>query len=66
MTDMTEKIVGLGIAGLVGAAFLSSAVDQLMNTNTTGWSTAVAAMWGVLGIVIIAAAILMFVKYVRE
>lgn len=47
-------IVGLVIAVFVLAAILPDAITEIEGTNTTGWDASAVALWGIIGIVIVA------------
>ena len=54
----TGSIITLAISLTVLAAIIPSAISDIEATNTTGWSTATTALWGIFGVVIVAALLL--------
>lgn len=54
----TEAIIGLVIGIVVLAALLPTAIGALNNANTTGWSTTQVAIWGILGLIVLAVVIM--------
>jgi len=53
------NIIYAAVGLVIFLIMISSIVmPTIMNTNTSGWGTAVIAMWGILPIVVIASAIL--------
>lgn len=61
-----QAIVGSMIALFIGAIFagyvLPPAISAIFDANTTGWDTGTATLWLVLGIVIVIAVVVMFLK----
>jgi hypothetical protein len=59
-------IVGSMIALFVGAIFagyiLPPAISAIFNANTTGWDSGTATLWLVLGIVIVIAVVVLFLR----
>lgn len=61
-----QAIVGSMIALFIGAIFagyvLPPAITSIFDANTTGWDTGTATLWLVLGIVIVIAVVVLFLK----
>lgn len=61
-----QAIVGSMIALFIGAIFagyvLPPAISSIFNANTTGWDTGTATLWLVLGIVIVIAVVVLFLR----
>lgn len=55
-------IVGMVIAIFVAAAILPDAVSEIETANTTGWDESAVALWGIIGIVIVAGIVVGFWK----
>ncbi len=53
-----KSIIVLVIAVLIMAAVLPSALQALNGANTTGFSPAELALWGVIGVIIIAVVVM--------
>jgi hypothetical protein len=54
----TEAIIGLVIGIVVLAALLPTAIAAINNANQTGWSATQTAIWGILGLIILAVVIM--------
>jgi len=61
-----NKIISLGIAAILAAAFIPTAIVQIVGANLSGASQAVTAIWGVLAIIVIVAVMLIFVKAAQD
>lgn len=48
-------LIGMVILIFVAAALLPSAITEIEDANTTGWDPSAVALWGIVGIVIVAA-----------
>ncbi len=59
-----KTFVMLGFGGMIVAAFIPAAVNSLNNANTTGFSLEQVAMWGMITMAIILAAVMVFVNLV--
>lgn len=61
-----KQIVGAMIALFIGAIFagyvLPPAITSIFEANTTGWDTGTATLWLVLGIVIVIAVVVLFLR----
>lgn len=61
-----QAIVGSMIALFIGAIFagyvLPPAISSIFNANTTGWDQGTATLWLVLGIVIVIAVVVLFLR----
>lgn len=61
-----QAIVGSMIALFIGAIFagyvLPPAITSIFDANTTGWDTGTATLWLVLGIVIVIAVVVLFLR----
>ena len=60
-----QSIIMLGVAAIIIAAFIPTAIDSLASTDTTGWGSTDAAIYGIVGTVILIVIILGFLKIVR-
>lgn len=49
-----KTIVMFAVALVVMSAILPSAISNVEDANTTGWSTGATSMWGIIGIVAVA------------
>jgi len=62
----SREIVGAMLALFIGAIFagyiLPPSISSIFNANTTGWSTGTAALWLVIGIVIVIAVVVLFLR----
>ena len=58
-------IIMLGIAAIIIAAFIPTAIDSLTTADTTGWGTTDTAIFGIIGTVILIVIILGFLNMVR-
>lgn len=59
-------VIGLVVAVLVAAAAIPTAVSAIANTNTTGWGVGEIALWGIVGIVVIAVVVVALTKGVSS
>lgn len=61
-----KEIVGAMIALFIGAIFagyvLPPAITSIFDANTTGWDAGTATLWLVLGIVIVIAVVVLFLR----
>lgn len=61
-----KAIVGAMVALFIGAIFagyvLPPAISSIFDANTTGWDAGTAALWLVLGIIIVIAVVVIFLK----
>lgn len=61
-----KVIVGSMVALFVGAIFagyvLPPAITAIFDANTTGWDTGTATLWLVLGIIIVIAVVVLFLR----
>jgi len=62
----SREVVGAMIALFIGAIFagyiLPPAISSIFNANTTGWDSGTAALWLVLGIIIVVAVVVIFLR----
>lgn len=58
-------IIMLGIAAIIIAAFIPTAINSLTAADTTGWGTTDTAIFGIIGTVILIVIILGFLNMVR-
>lgn len=61
-----SAVIGLVILALIAAAAIPIAITNIAAVNTDSWDTGSAALWGVLGLVIVAAVIFGFYKAVKN
>jgi uncharacterized membrane protein len=61
-----DKVITLGVGAIVASTFISQAITQINETNTSGWSVATAGMWGLMSIIVIVATIMLFIKQIQE
>lgn len=54
----TKAIIGLVIGIVILAALLPTAVTALNNANLTGWDATQTAIWGILGLIILAVVVM--------
>lgn len=45
MQGLINKVVGLGVALLLGGTILVLGVSYIINSNTTGWDTNLSTLW---------------------
>lgn len=64
MADMTDKMVGIFIGAILAAALIPVALQSLATANTTGLSSSVIALFGVVSIAIIVAVVIAFFKLI--
>ena len=64
MADMTDKMVGIFVGAILAAALIPVSLQMLATANTTGLSTAVIALFGVISIAIIVAVVILFFKQI--
>lgn len=61
-----KAIVGAMVALFVGAIFagyvLPPAISSIFDANTTGWDSGTATLWLVIGIVIVIAVVVLFLR----
>lgn len=61
-----KAIVGAMVALFVGAIFagyvLPPAISSIFDANTTGWDAGTATLWLVIGIVIVIAVVVLFLR----
>ena len=60
-----QSIIMLGIAAIIIAAFIPTAIDALATADTTDWGATDTAIYGIVGTVILIVIILGFLKIVR-
>ncbi len=60
-----QSIIMLGVAAIIIAAFIPTALDALAGADTTDWATTDVAIYGIIGTVILIVIILGFLKIVR-
>jgi small-conductance mechanosensitive channel len=54
-------VVGLMVGGLVAAFLLPVAIDEIVNVDTTNWSSGAASMWEIMDVIIVLAVFLFFI-----
>lgn len=54
-------IISLAVGLAVLAAAVPNAITSIETANTTGWSSGTVAIWGILGLVVVAGLLLVFV-----
>lgn len=54
----TGAIIGLVIGVVVLAALLPTAIQSINAANTTGWTETQVAIWGILGLIILAVVVM--------
>lgn len=59
---IAKILIGLLIAAVFIAALLPGVITSINGTNTTGWTASQIALFGVVGIVIVAAVVYAIVK----
>lgn len=60
MADLVDYLMGVAIAAIIAAAVIPTALVTYFAVNTTTWDAGTAGIWGVIGIVIVAAVIKKF------
>lgn len=64
--EQSKQIVAGMVALFIGAIFagyiLPPAISAIFNANTTGWDAGTAALWLVLAIIIVIAAVVLFLR----
>lgn len=58
-------LIGMVILIFVAAALLPDAITEIEDANTTGWDSSAVALWGIIGIVIVAAFIVGIWNFTR-
>lgn len=61
MVSVMQKVVGIFLTVVLAAALIPSALTTFNAANTTGWSTEQVALWGVIGVIIIVAVIMLLI-----
>lgn len=61
MVSPVQKIVGIFLTIIMAAALVPSALTSFNAANTTGWSAEQLALWGVIGILVIVAIIVVLI-----
>lgn len=61
MVSVMQKVVGIFLTVVLAAALIPSALTTFNAANTTGWSTEQIALWGVIGVIIIVAVIMLLI-----
>lgn len=56
-----EVVVGLMVAGIVGAFLLPIAIQELVAVDTTNWSSGAASLWGIMDVIVVLALFLFFI-----
>ena len=56
-----DVIVGLTVAGLVAAFLLPVAISEVVNVETTSWSSGASSLWDILDLVIVLAVFLFMI-----
>lgn len=54
----TGAIIGLVIGVVILAALLPTAITAINDANTTGWNATQLAIWGILGLIILAVVVM--------
>lgn len=54
----TGAIIGLVIGIVVLAALLPTAIASINDANTTGWNDSQTAIWGILGLIVLAVVVM--------
>lgn len=54
----TGAIIGLVISVVILAALLPTAMSAINDANTTGWDASQTAIWGILGLIILAVVVM--------
>lgn len=60
-SNAVRLIVGLLVAAILAANLLPTAIDQVNNVDTSSWDDSTAAIWGLMGILIVLGPVLYFV-----
>jgi hypothetical protein len=45
MDALINKVVGLGVALLLGGTILTLGIQYIINSNTTGWDASLSTLW---------------------
>jgi hypothetical protein len=61
MVSVMQKVVGLFLTVVLAAALIPSALTTFNAANTSGWSAEQIALWGVIGVIIIVAVIMLLI-----
>jgi hypothetical protein len=61
MVSVMQKVVGLFLTVILAAALIPSALTTFNAANTSGWSTEQTALWGIIGVLIIVAVIMLLI-----
>lgn len=51
---MIDKLIGLALGVFVGVILIGAAISAYATQNTSGWDANTLAIWGVIGVVVIA------------
>ena len=66
MKAIVGGIVGLAVGGLIAAALIPAALQEVIATNTTSWTgnySALPALWSLLGIFLIVGVVIIVIMY---
>lgn len=63
--DLIGIVVAIAVGAIVAAAIIPSAITDITNANTTGWDSATTSVWGLLGVIIVLAVLMMFLRLVK-
>ena len=61
MVSPVQKIIGVFLTIIMAAALVPSALTSFNAANTSGWTTEQTALWGVIGILVIVAIIVVLI-----
>lgn len=51
---MIDKLIGLALGVFVGVILIGAAIAAYAAQNTSGWDANTVAIWGVIGVVVVA------------
>ena len=63
-TMVTDKLVAVFVGAILAAALIPVALQQLASANLTGLDASTVALFGVIGIAIIVAVVILFFKMI--
>jgi len=64
MAEILGEIVGLAVAAIFLGSIFVVGVQTLANANTTGLSATQLVIYGILGVIVVLAAVILVLKYV--
>jgi hypothetical protein len=56
-----ELVVALTVGGIVAAFLLPVAINELVNVDTTNWSSGAASLWDIMDLIVVLAVFLFFI-----